>query len=625
VRFCPACSREYGEEFDVCKDDGVGLVHLDVSAAQNAQDLIGQLVDGRYRVERIVGRGGMGTIYACRHVVVGKTFAMKVLRAGIERSEEILQRFIREAQAANAIKSRHICEMSDFGQLQNGAFYVVMELLDGMSLTRALRERHLVRRDIKHVFIQIAETLQKAHDQQIIHRDLKPDNVVLVVDEDDPFFVKLVDFGIAKVMQSKASNLTETGVILGTPYYMSPEQARGDPIDHRSDIYALGVMMYRAFTGRLPFVADTAMGVLTRHLTQKPQLPSLITEIDTAAERLILRCLEKVPIDRFQSMSDVALALESLPDELGERVRATVDERTPRYGERPRQATPTQVATPAAIAAASAPPTSEPPPSSMPVIPGPMPAPFAPRDLVFVAPAREPVVGVATPAGGTPSGFASNAVELPGTGPSPGAYGPQASPPLKPFPNPSPTHPMPWTALGPATAAPAPIGHGAHGKTGVQPGSHLDFLPPHLQGESNTSRGVVSSRLSARPNPGRRRVGMWLALCAIAFASVGVTAVVLRSQLVTTGSASVAPVPRANGDDDERAPVRPLPPSEPSATSALATSPPTSASSTTPSATVAVRASGSPPLQSARPTASPANGWAPPPPPRGDEIRSPFD
>src|SRR5205807_7613756 len=116
--------------------------------------------------------------------------------------------------------------------------------------------------------------------------DLKPDNVVLVNDDGDPFFVKLVDFGIAKMMQSKASNLTETGVILGTPYYMAPEQARGDAIDHRSDIYALGVMMYRAFTGKLPFVADTAMGVLTRHLTEKPQLPSLIAEMDPATERL---------------------------------------------------------------------------------------------------------------------------------------------------------------------------------------------------------------------------------------------------------------------------------------------------------------------------------------------------
>jgi serine/threonine-protein kinase len=407
VKICPACSREYGDEHEACRDDGVVLVRLDTGSSERAQDLIGKVVDGRYRVERIVGRGGMGTVYACRHVVVGKPFAMKVLRPGIERSEEILQRFIREAQAANAVQSRHICEMTDFGQLSNGAFYVVMELLDGMSLTRALRESLLNRKNLKHIFIQIAETLHRAHKASIIHRDLKPDNVVLVNDEGDPHFVKLVDFGIAKMVQSKASNLTETGVILGTPYYMSPEQARGDELDHRSDIYALGVMMYRAFTGRLPFVADTAMGVLTRHLTEKPELPSRLAEIDPALERLILRCLEKKAIDRFQTMADVSTALRAVSDEARHQpLRATIDERTgPAPAALPvlpslhneEHPTPTRVATPMAKSlrkhaqdnraqAASAPvkrsnppprPRSNPPPG-MPVLPGPMPLPQVP-------------------------------------------------------------------------------------------------------------------------------------------------------------------------------------------------------------------------------------------------------
>ncbi|MCA9621194.1 MAG: serine/threonine protein kinase [Myxococcales bacterium] len=348
MKICPACSREYPNEHHVCRDDGVALVHLDTGTTGRAQDLVGQIVDGRYRVERIVGRGGMGTVYACRHVVVGKSFAMKVLRPGIERSEEILQRFIREAQAANAVKSRHICEMTDFGQLPGGSFYVVMELLDGISLTRALREKRLDRAGIRHVFVQIAETLDRAHRAGIVHRDLKPDNVVLVRDEGDPNFVKLVDFGIAKMMQSKATDLTETGVILGTPYYMSPEQARGEQLDHRSDIYALGVMMYRAFTGRLPFVADTAMGVLTRHLTEKPELPSRLADMNPSIERLILRCLEKKPIDRFQSMAAVAEALRSIDDERSPAADETIDERS---GARPHvdRPTPTQVATPQAM------------------------------------------------------------------------------------------------------------------------------------------------------------------------------------------------------------------------------------------------------------------------------------
>jgi serine/threonine-protein kinase len=236
VKVCPACRREYGDDTTTCVVDSVSLVVLDTGASTSAQDLVGQVVDGRYRLERIVGQGGMGTVYACRHVVVGKEFAIKVLRSGVERSDEVLQRFVREAQAANAVKTRHICETLDFGQLPNGALYVVMELLDGTSLTRALRHESLDRRQLKHVFIQIAETLQKAHDCGIVHRDLKPDNVVLVRDDGDPLFVKLVDFGIAKMLQKDASDLTETGVVLGTPYYMSPEQARGDLVDHRTDI-----------------------------------------------------------------------------------------------------------------------------------------------------------------------------------------------------------------------------------------------------------------------------------------------------------------------------------------------------------------------------------------------------
>ncbi|MBW2526282.1 MAG: serine/threonine protein kinase, partial [Deltaproteobacteria bacterium] len=326
VKVCPACSREYDNQHQTCPIDGVVLIAIDTDAGERGENLIGQVVGGRYRLERVVGRGGMGTVYACRHVVVGKTFAMKVLRPGIERSEEILQRFIREAQAANSIGSRHICEVTDFGQLDNGAFYVVMELIEGVSMTRALREERLSHADIQHIFIQIADTLQKAHERGIIHRDLKPDNVLLVADEDDPNFAKLLDFGIAKIIQAEASNLTETGVILGTPYYMSPEQARGDPVDHRSDIYALGVMMYRAFTGRLPFMADTAMGVLTRHLTEVPEPPSSIGDVAPPVERVILRCMEKKPIDRFQSMADVAAALRSCTGQVADKNRPTVDE-----------------------------------------------------------------------------------------------------------------------------------------------------------------------------------------------------------------------------------------------------------------------------------------------------------
>ncbi len=281
------------------------------------ETLIGQVVDGRYRIERLIGRGGMGFVFACRHVVVGKPAAMKVLRLGPNQSDGVLQRFVREAQTANAIRSRHIVEMSDFGQMEDGYFYVVMELLEGMSLTQAMREGRLSKTDYLRVFIQIADALHLVHAQGIVHRDLKPDNVFLVPESGDPLFVKLLDFGIAKVVHAQNAGLTETGVVLGTPYYMSPEQARGDRVDHRADIYSFGVMMYRAFTGKLPFVAESMVGVLTRHVMEPPEPPSHFADVDAFTEQVILRCLAKSPNARFQSMAEVAAELRAIAMQYG--------------------------------------------------------------------------------------------------------------------------------------------------------------------------------------------------------------------------------------------------------------------------------------------------------------------
>ena len=560
MKVCPACSREYPNEHTVCRDDGVALVHLDTGTTGRSQDLIGQIVDGRYRIERVVGRGGMGTVYACRHVVVGKSFAMKVLRSGIERSEEILQRFIREAQAANAVRSRHICEMSDFGQLPGGAFYVVMELLDGESLTRALRDKRLDRTAIKHVFIQIAETLDRAHRAGIIHRDLKPDNVVLVEDEGDPHFVKLVDFGIAKMMQSKASNLTETGVILGTPYYMSPEQARGEQLDHRSDIYALGVMMYRAFTGRLPFVADTAMGVLTRHLTEKPELPSRLAEMDHALERLILRCLEKKPIDRFQSMADVAHALRSVSDRPQRRAEAnpTIDERTGGLSApipRRRQPTPTEVATPIARKEAARvggmdPPPTRPEPYAMPHA---MPAPPMPSNMGSGQAPHPP--GMGTPTSGSHP-LASGEFAL--SGQSPGVSGAMAGAT-------SGTH-SPPSFIEPEVSD-------LRGSFGPSSASGSD-LPVHLQGEAATNRGVVSSRISVVARPKGNRIALAGLAASLLVVFVVVAVAVLGSDEGDPAAGDKTGSAEPDGlqappsiDEPEESPPEADPEPEPSATS----------------------------------------------------------
>ncbi len=630
------------------------------------QDLIGSVVDGRYRIERIVGRGGMGTVYACRHVVVGKSFAMKVLRSGIERSEEVLQRFIREAQAANSVKSRHICEMSDFGQLPNGAFFVVMELLDGTSLTRFLRDQAPNRRALKHVFVQIAETLQRAHDQQIVHRDLKPDNVVLVNDDGDPMFVKLVDFGIAKMMQQDASNLTETGIILGTPYYMSPEQARGDALDHRSDIYALGVMMYRAFTGKLPFIADTAMGVLTRHLTEKPQLPSQLAEMDLATERLILRCLEKRPIDRFQSMSEVAAAIRSIPDEL-----PPPNPRAANGSERSRQVTPTRIDTPRARLSADGSPivgqtATDPLVGALPMSIAPEsvdPKSTDPTPLVASRSPRPSWPGTPSPALGQPapqrpSSFASptpddprmRAPSYPGTQTSsPGISG------AHPYAAASYPQSIPSSPHGVSGAYPNAQGQHSGGGLGM-PSRSQSFPPspvyapstsgddaqpywpgepalaPHLQGEAHTNRGLVSTRMAAKAASTTQRFA--LGVGAFLFVLVGVVLgiLVLRSgtgsatrptPAVTTSDAVGTAGPRS--DDGDPVPIASTVSAnsaEPVAPASANPSPSSRAPGSTGINAPTTNGNGGPNNgASTNPQVNPAR----PVKPHGDEIRSPFE
>lgn len=310
VLVCPVCSREFGSGVSHCPMDGAVLVTLNRSAKFDPASLLGRVIEGRYRVERVVGKGGMGTVYACRHVVVGKVVAVKVLSPNEGRGDAALQRFIREAQTTNLLKSRHFVEISDFGQLPSGLLFLVMELLEGQDLARALRAGSLGRVELISVFMQIADALAEAHELGVVHRDLKPDNVFLTREPDGTLFVKLLDFGIAKLLDDSPSGLTDTGVVLGTPYYMSPEQARGDAIDGRSDIYALGVIMYRAFTGRLPFVGDSKIGVLTRHITEAPKPPSELGESDLSTEQLILRCLQKDPALRPQSMREVRLELD---------------------------------------------------------------------------------------------------------------------------------------------------------------------------------------------------------------------------------------------------------------------------------------------------------------------------
>ena len=287
-----------------------------VSSTEEAptDQIIGQTLDGRYVVEGILGQGGMGLVYRARHAMLGKALAIKVLKPEVSRDEGVIARFRREAQSASAIGSPHICDVSDFGTLPDGSTYFVMEFLDGPPLTKVMElERPMSVARIVRVGQQLADALGAAHERGIIHRDLKPDNVHLVRHGSRDDFVKVLDFGIAKVGNAADKKLTQAGQVFGTPHYMSPEQCSGREVDHRTDIYAIGVMLYEMATGQVPFDADNLMGVLTKHVYENPipprELPPPVN-VPAGLEAIILKALAKQPEHRYQSMAELRADLD---------------------------------------------------------------------------------------------------------------------------------------------------------------------------------------------------------------------------------------------------------------------------------------------------------------------------
>ena len=275
--------------------------------------MIGRTI-GNYVVREKIGQGGMGAVYLAEHPRIGKQVAIKVLLPEFSRDAQVVGRFFNEARAANEIRNEHIIDIIDFGELaEDGASYIIMEWLTGRSLSSVLQEvgRMPTARAI-HVTRGIARALSAAHGHGIVHRDLKPDNIFLITRNEDPDFVKVLDFGIAKLMGNQAANeiKTQTGAIIGTPSYMSPEQCRGLAIDQRTDIYALGVIVFEMLTGRLPFQAQGLGELLLQHMTQAPPpLREIDPTIPPMVEAAVLRALAKDPDERYQSCDQLMRAL----------------------------------------------------------------------------------------------------------------------------------------------------------------------------------------------------------------------------------------------------------------------------------------------------------------------------
>ncbi|HSK01807.1 MAG TPA: serine/threonine-protein kinase, partial [Kofleriaceae bacterium] len=283
---------------------------------------LGQVLNNRFKVESKIGEGGFGAVYRGVQLATGRKVALKLLHPEMTKDDNLVARFRREGMVLCNLRDAHTITTYDFDQTPDGTLYIAMELLEGKSLHQLFHDQApLEWRRMFKILTEMCSSLAEAHAQGIVHRDLKPENVYLESRPGNPEFVKILDFGIAKVMRGdtidpQSPQLTATGQTLGTLEYMSPEQLMGKTLDGRSDVYALGVVAYEMITGRLPFPdAKGPAGLITAQLKQTPVPPSAANpkvQIPPSADRVILKCLEKDKNNRFPDVSQLALALQEV-------------------------------------------------------------------------------------------------------------------------------------------------------------------------------------------------------------------------------------------------------------------------------------------------------------------------
>jgi serine/threonine-protein kinase len=310
---CASCAWTNASDARFCSGCGTRLAEVDAdeageSAAGGADPLLGRTVAERYRIEELLGRGGMGVVYRVEHVRIGKIMAMKLLHGALACEKDVVKRFKREAEAASKLDHPNTVQVFDFGQSE-GLMYLVMEYLSGRDLGQVIKhEGPLPFARVARITAQVCASVAQAHERGIVHRDLKPENVMISESRGAPDHVKVLDFGLAKLRESDDADrsITRAGSIIGTPYYMAPEHIRGEGCDARSDVYAVGALLYKALTGVPPFWAGSAVGVLTMHLTDAVVPPSQRTPdrgIPLEADRIVLKAMAKDPADRYPTMS----------------------------------------------------------------------------------------------------------------------------------------------------------------------------------------------------------------------------------------------------------------------------------------------------------------------------------
>ena len=306
-----------------------GNVRAKTERPAGAKALIGSTISDRYFIERLLGEGGMGAVYQAEHTLMRKRMAIKVLHPEMTRLPEVVARFEREAMAAAHIDHPHVVTATDFGKLEDGSFFLALEFVEGASLREVIARGRLELGRSLHIARQMAGALQRAHTLKIVHRDLKPENVMLVDRDGDPDFVKVLDFGIAKVQMGELGTndrsgpeqnvLTQAGMVYGTPEYMAPEQALGQPVDARADLYALGVIMYEMLTGLRPFEAESKVALLGMQVTAP--VPAMMTKcadcnVPLEVEVLVGRLLAKEASERIGDAKEVIEGISTILTQL---------------------------------------------------------------------------------------------------------------------------------------------------------------------------------------------------------------------------------------------------------------------------------------------------------------------
>ncbi len=330
---CPQCGNEY--------DGGTHFCALPVEEPPKARAVDARLsvsrvhdpgtVLGSYVLRRLLGEGAIGRVYQAEHRTLGRQVAVKVLRSEFAEKPAVVKRFFGEARAVNQIAHENIVEITDFVEQDDGTCYYIMELLDGETLDQRFSRTGVIPvSQLIRVAMQITRALQAVHDQSIVHRDLKPENVFLTTRGDGDRFVKVLDFGVAKLARGQNTHTTVAGMLVGTPDYMSPEQAVGGEVDHRADIYSLGAVLYEMSTGRKVFAAPSLRELLDLHLSGRAipprELASLPQPLPPRFEELVMRCLAKEPSQRPQSMRELEEELRAIADETSDLVRVVMTE-----------------------------------------------------------------------------------------------------------------------------------------------------------------------------------------------------------------------------------------------------------------------------------------------------------